>query len=207
VPAATGAVVAGSVRAMTEPVFFDSPQAWRDWLAEHHDSATEVWVGYHKRMTGRPSLTWQESVQQALCFGWIDGVRRSAGPDAYTIRFSPRRPASIWSAVNVATYAELERRGLVEPAGRAAFARRREDRTGVYSFENRADARLAPEQETRFRADATAWAFFTSRPPSYRTAAIWWVVSARREDTRERRLGRLIADSAAGRTIPPLTRP
>ena len=176
---------------MTDPIFFEGPAAWREWLLEHHGSAAEVLVGYHKKATGRPSLTWPQSVEQALCFGWIDGIRRSAGADAYTIRFTPRRPRSIWSAVNLATYAELERQGLVVEAGRAAYERRRDDRTAVYSFEN---------------ADAAAWAFFSSRPAGYRTAATWWVVSAKREDTRERRLAQLIADSAAGRTVPPLTR-
>jgi uncharacterized protein YdeI (YjbR/CyaY-like superfamily) len=191
---------------MPEPIFFETPAAWRDWLATHHDAVSEVWVGFHKKATGRPSITWPESVEQALCFGWIDGVRRSAGPDAYLIRFTPRRPTSIWSAVNLATFADLERRGHVADAGRAAHARRRADRTAVYSFENRADARLEPEHEARLRADAAAWAYFTSRPPSYRTAATWWVISAKQASTRDRRLDRLIADSAAGRTIPPLTR-
>jgi uncharacterized protein YdeI (YjbR/CyaY-like superfamily) len=192
---------------MPEPTFFESAQAWREWLAANHDRETELWVGFHKKATGRPSMTWAESVEQALCFGWIDGVRKSVGPEAYIIRFTPRRPTSIWSEVNLRTFADLERRGLMTDAGRAAHARRREDRSGVYSFENRDDARFTREQEERFRADEEAWAFFSSRPPWYRTAATWWVVSAKREDTRERRLGQLIADSAARRTVPPLTRP
>lgn len=192
---------------MTEPTFFETPQAWRQWLAENHDRETELWVGFHKRGSGRPSITWPESVEQALCFGWIDGVRRSLGADAYTIRFTPRRTTSIWSEVNLRTFEKLERRGLVTDAGRAAHARRREDRTGLYSFENRQDARFAPEHEERFRANESAWAYFSARPRWYRTAATWWVMSAKREDTRERRLAQLIAESAAGRTVPPLTRP
>lgn len=191
---------------VTEPTFFESPTAWRAWLDEHHLGAAEVWVGYYKKGTGRPSLTWPESVEQALCFGWIDGIRRSLGPESYMIRFTPRRPTSIWSAVNLATYADLERRGLVTDAGRAAHERRREDRTAVYSFENSDAATFTPEQEALFRADDAAWAFFAARPASYRTAAVWWVVSAKREDTRQRRLAQLIADSAAGQTVPPLTR-
>jgi uncharacterized protein YdeI (YjbR/CyaY-like superfamily) len=191
---------------MPDPTFFETPREWREWLATHHDRASELWVGFHKKATGRPSITWAESVEQALCFGWIDGVRRSAGPEAYMIRFTPRRPTSIWSEVNLRTFADLERRGLVSDAGRAAHARRREDRSGVYSFENRQDAHLTPEQESRFRAEETAWSFFSSRPQWYRTAAIWWVISAKREDTRERRLAQLITDSAARRTIAPLTR-
>jgi uncharacterized protein YdeI (YjbR/CyaY-like superfamily) len=190
-----------------EPRFFASSRDWRAWLEAHHDSESELWVGFYKVGSGRPSITWPESVAQALCFGWIDGVRRSVDADSYQIRFTPRRPSSSWSEVNLRSFAELERRGLVTAAGRAAHAHRRKDRSGVYSFENRDKAVLGPEQEALFRANETAWAYFTSRPRSYRTAATWWVVSAKREATRERRLAQLIADSAAGRPIGPLTRP
>lgn len=192
---------------MSDPEFFETPEAWRAWLATHHATTPELWVGFYKKGTGRASITWPESVAQALCFGWIDGLRRSAGPDAYVIRFTPRRPRSIWSAVNLATYADLERRGLVTEAGRAAHARRRDDLTGVYSFENQAAATLSPEQEATFRADAAAWAYFQARPASYRTAATWWVVSAKQRATQERRLAQLVEDSAAGRPVAHLTRP
>lgn len=189
-----------------EPTFFPSPQAWRAWLVQHHDGETELWVGFYKKGSGRPSLTWPESVAQALCFGWIDGIRRSVDDQAYMIRFTPRRPNSSWSEVNLRTFAELEAQGLVTDAGRAAHARRREDRSGMDAVEGVDDAALSGEQEARLRADPAAWEFFSAQPPWYRRAATRWVISAKREATRERRLDQLIADCAAGRTIPPLTR-
>jgi uncharacterized protein YdeI (YjbR/CyaY-like superfamily) len=152
-------------------------------------------------------MTWQESVEQALCFGWIDGVRRSLGDEAYTIRFTPRKPRSIWSAVNVAKVEELEQRGLMRPAGRRAFEARTEERTGVYSYERLEAAAFSPQQEERFRANEKAWDWFQSRPRGYRRTATHWVVSAKREDTRERRLQTLIDCSAEQRKIPPLRRP
>ena len=187
--------------------FFEDAGAWRAWLEEHHAEEREVWVGYHKRATGRPSITWPESVDQALCFGWIDGVRKSLDADRYTIRFTPRKPRSVWSKVNVERARELIDGGLMHPAGRAAFDARDEARSGVYSFEQRQDPRLTAEQEATLRADAAAWEWFTRAAPSYRRAATWWVISAKREDTRVRRLGQLIEASRQGRTIPPLTRP
>ncbi|HWT25077.1 MAG TPA: YdeI/OmpD-associated family protein [Solirubrobacteraceae bacterium] len=186
--------------------FFPDPAAWRAWLEAHHEHAREVWVGYHKRGTGRPSLTWPESVDQALCFGWIDGLRKSLDDERYTIRFTPRKPRSIWSKVNIGRVEELTRLGLMRPAGVAAFAARDEARSGVYSFEQREAARLSSEQEARFRADAEAWAWFEAQAPSYRRAVTWWVVSAKREETRARRLETLIAESRAGRRIEPMTR-
>jgi uncharacterized protein YdeI (YjbR/CyaY-like superfamily) len=190
-----------------EPTFFATPAQFRAWLEEHHDSASELLVGFYKKGSGRPSITWPESVDQALCFGWIDGVRRSLGDEAYTIRFTPRRSRSIWSAVNVARMQELTADGLVHPAGTAAFERRSDDRTAIYSYEQRKRARLPDDYEERLRANAAAAAFFDSRPPSYRRAATHWVISAKREATRERRLAQLIEDSAAGRTVGPLTPP
>lgn len=190
---------------MPEPTFFETPLAWRDWLAAHHESETEFWVGFHKKATGRPSITWPESVEQALCFGWIDGIRRSVNDASYMIRFTPRRERSTWSEVNLATYADLEQRGLVTEAGRAVYARRRENRPGPPPEELR-DASLTPEQERRFRANEAAWEDFQSRPSGYRRMAIRWVVSAKRQETRERRLSQVIADCAAHTTIPPLTR-
>jgi uncharacterized protein YdeI (YjbR/CyaY-like superfamily) len=190
-----------------KPRFFATPALFRRWLAAHHETAAELVVGFHKKATGRPSLTWPESVDEALCFGWIDGVRRSLGDRAYTIRFTPRRARSIWSAVNVARVAALTMAGRMTPAGLRAFAARTPERTGVYSFERARAAVLAPREEALLRASPGAAAFFDARPPWYRRTAIHWVVSAKREDTRRRRLDRLIDDSAAGRTIPPLTRP
>lgn len=166
-----------------EPVFFATPQELRAWLAEYHESAGELWVGFHKKGTGRPSVTWPQAVDQALCFGWIDGVRKGVDEASYRIRFTPRRARSNWSAVNVARVAELTEQGLMRPAGLCAFERRSEDRTGIYSHERRHAARLDPEQERRLRADTAAWEFFQAQPPSYRRTAIHWVINAKREET------------------------
>jgi uncharacterized protein YdeI (YjbR/CyaY-like superfamily) len=190
-----------------KPRFFACAEDFRAWLEDNHDAATELLVGFHKKGSGKPSITWPESVEQALCFGWIDGVRRTLGDDSYTIRFTPRRSSSTWSRVNLEKVEELKRRGLMRPAGLQAYEERREARTGVYSYEQREAAALPAEYEDRLRANAAAWEFWTSRPPSYRKAAVWWVVSAKQEETRERRLARLIDDSQEGRTVPPLTPP
>jgi uncharacterized protein YdeI (YjbR/CyaY-like superfamily) len=184
--------------------FFEDPAAWRAWLEAHHADEREVWVGYWRRGTGRPSLTWAESVDQALCFGWIDGVRKRIDDERYTNRFTPRRPGSTWSKVNVGRVEELTSLGLMHPAGLTAFEARDEARSGVYSFEQRRDPQLSPEQEALFHADADAWAWFERQPPSYRRTAIWWVISAKRAETQARRLTTLIADSGQGRRIAPL---
>jgi uncharacterized protein YdeI (YjbR/CyaY-like superfamily) len=151
-------------------------------------------------------MSWSEAVDQALCFGWIDGRANSIDEERYMQRFTPRKPASNWSKVNIAKVAKLTEQGLMRPAGQAAFERRTEERTGVYSFERGEEARLDPAQEKRFRANKQAWTWFGEQAPWYRRAAIHWVVSAKREETRERRLATLIDDSANGRTIKPLTR-
>ena len=189
-----------------DPLFFESAARFRDWLATHHATETEVLVGFHKKATGRPTLTWSESVDQALCFGWIDGRRTGLGADAYMIRFTPRRPRSIWSAINVAKVEDLTQRGLMQEAGLAAFAKRDPARTGVYSFE-REDRGLGDEFEAEFRRDAAAWAWYSSQPAGYRRAANHWVRSAKREATQRSRLATLIADSRQGRKIKPLRRP
>jgi len=183
-----------------DPVFFDSPDSFRRWLEANGESATELWAGYYKRATGRPSMTWPESVDQALCFGWIDGIRKSLGEDSYAIRFTRRKRDSNWSAVNIARVEELTALGLMAPAGLAAFAARDDERSRVYSYE-REKAVLDPDQEARLRADADAWRFWEAQRPSYRRVASWWVISAKRPDTRERRLQQLIADCTAGRRI------
>jgi uncharacterized protein YdeI (YjbR/CyaY-like superfamily) len=190
-----------------EPTFFATPAEWRAWLEEHHETSTELLVGFYKKGSGRPSITWPESVDQALCFGWIDGVRRGLGDDAYTIRFTPRKPRSVWSTVNVKRARELIEAGLMAPAGLRAFEARAGERGGSYSYENRDAAKLAPEQEREFQANPAAWEWFQRQAPSYRRAAAWWVVSAKREETRRKRLAALIEDSAHGRTVKPLTRP
>ena len=188
-----------------EPTFFATPDDFRAWLQEHHETESELLVGFHKKGSGRPSITWPQSVDQALCFGWIDGVRRRIDDDSYSIRFTPRKARSTWSAFNVKRVGELTAEGLMRPAGLAAFERRSDDRTAIYSYEQRKTATLEPEQEQRFKANKKAWEWFQAQPPSYRRTATYWVISAKKAETRQRRLERLIADSAAGRTIPPLT--
>jgi uncharacterized protein YdeI (YjbR/CyaY-like superfamily) len=189
-----------------EPTFLATPGEFRAWLEEHHDRVGELLVGFHKKGSGRPSITWPEAVDEALCFGWIDGVRRRVDDTSYSIRFTPRKARSNWSAVNVKRVEELTALGRMRPAGQRAFERRVEARTGVYSYEQRDRAAFDHAQEGQFRANPEAWDWFQARPAWYRKAAVWWVVSARQEATRARRLATLIADSAAGRIVPPLTR-
>jgi uncharacterized protein YdeI (YjbR/CyaY-like superfamily) len=186
---------------------FASAEAFRAWLEQHHDSATEIWVGYYRKATGKPSMTWAESVDEALCFGWIDGVRKRVDDERYVIRFTPRRKGSIWSAVNIGRVAGLTRAGRMRPAGLAAFEERREDRSGIYSYEQRDRAVFDPAFEKRFRARKRAWAAFEAMPRSYRQAAIRWVMTAKKQETRERRLAALMEDSAAGRRVGPLSPP
>lgn len=189
-----------------KPIYFASFDEMYRWLEAEHDKRDEALVGYYKTTSGRPSVTWPESVDAALCFGWIDGVRRSVDAERYTIRFTPRRPRSNWSAKNVARMAELEALGLVRPAGRAAFAARPPERTGVYSYEQRDTAVFDEAQERRFRAHPTAWAWFQAQPPGYRKLAQYWVLSAKKAETVDKRLATLIEDSASGRPVAPLRR-
>jgi uncharacterized protein YdeI (YjbR/CyaY-like superfamily) len=190
-----------------KPLFFGAPKEFRAWLELHHAAKTELLIGFYKKGSGKPSITWPESVDEALCFGWIDGVRRSLGDDAYTIRFTPRKAASIWSTNNVDKVTALEKLGKMRDAGRRAFAARTAARTGVYSFERLETAKLTGAQEKALRANRKAAAFFDAQPFWYRRTATHWVISAKRDETRDRRLAQLIADSAAGRTIGLLTRP
>jgi uncharacterized protein YdeI (YjbR/CyaY-like superfamily) len=189
-----------------EPTFFATSAELRAWLETNHERETELLVGFWKTSTGKPSITWPESVDEALCFGWIDGIRRSLGDDSYTIRFTPRKPRSTWSAVNIRRAGELTERGQMAPVGLRAFEARQENRSGIYSYEQRT-VDLSEPYAAELRANAAAHEFFESRPASYRKAAVWWVVSAKKEETRQRRLATLIDDSANGRTIAPLTRP
>jgi uncharacterized protein YdeI (YjbR/CyaY-like superfamily) len=189
---------------MPEPsdvVYFDSPRALRAWFTRHAATATELWVGYHRKHTGRCGLTWPESVDEALCVGWIDGVRKRVDADRYTNRFTPRRPGSHWSDVNLARVAALTAEGRMTAAGLAVFAARNPARAGRASYEQRADAALDAALDRRFRSARTAWAFFQAQPPGYRRNCLFWVTSAKRAETRERRLAQLIADSAAGRRL------
>jgi uncharacterized protein YdeI (YjbR/CyaY-like superfamily) len=186
------------------PTFFATPAAFRKWLEKHHAEESELLVGFHKRDSGKPSITWPESVDQALCFGWIDGVRRRIDDVSYSIRFTPRKAVSNWSAINIARVAELTTLGLMAPAGLRAFEKRREDKSAIYSYENKVRT-LPPADEKQFRANRKAWAFFTAQAPSYQRVAIYWVTSAKREETRVRRLATLIDDSANARRLAVVT--
>jgi uncharacterized protein YdeI (YjbR/CyaY-like superfamily) len=190
-----------------KPKFFAAPAQFRAWLEAHHATKTELLVGFYKKGSGKPSITWPESVDEALSFGWIDGVRRSLGNEAYSIRFTPRKPKSYWSAINVARVAALTELGKMTPAGVRAFEARTPERTGVYSFERKEAAKVAADEDKELRANRKAASFFDAQAPWYRRAAVHWIVSAKREETRKRRLKQLVDDSARGRTIPPLTRP
>ncbi len=190
-----------------DPVFFPTPAAFRTWLKAHHATEAQILVGFYKRGSGRASMTWSESVDEALCLGWIDGVRRSLGEEAYSIRFTPRKSTSIWSRANVKRVVELEELGRMTPASRRAFAARAPERVGVYSFEQETATSLSAEEEATLRANVEAAAWFDAQPPWYRrAAATHWIVSAKRPETRERRLAQLVSDSESRRTVPPLTR-
>jgi uncharacterized protein YdeI (YjbR/CyaY-like superfamily) len=181
-----------------EATYFGSPVEFRRWLERHHDSEAELWVGFHKRASGRVSLTWPESVDEALCFGWIDGLRQRIDDERYRIRFTPRRATSIWSAVNIRRMGELIAAKRVAPAGLAAFERRSGDRSAIYAYEQRKSARFSPEDEKRFRANRKAWAFFETQPPWYRRLVTYRVTSAKREETRKKRLDELIEKCSRG---------
>lgn len=182
-----------------KPTFFATQDEFRRWLERNHALATELLVGFWKKGTGRASIDWPQARDEALCFGWIDGVRKSLGEDSYTIRFTPRRAGSVWSRVNLGRYAALKAQGAMTEAGERAFAEGKEN-TGRYSYEN-AVSTLEREEIARFKADAAAWADWERRPPGYRKVALHWVTSAKKPETRAKRLATLIADSAAGRKI------
>jgi uncharacterized protein YdeI (YjbR/CyaY-like superfamily) len=188
-----------------EPKFFATATAWRKWLEKHHDQTRELLVGFYKRDSGKPSITWPEAVDSALCFGWIDGVRRRIDDVSYSIRFTPRKPQSAWSAINIKRVAELTEAGVMHPAGIKAFEARKQTRSGMYSYE-RVSIKFDPRQVEQFRANDIAWGFFRSKPPWYQRAATGWVISAKRPETRNKRLEILMRDSERGRTISPLTR-
>jgi uncharacterized protein YdeI (YjbR/CyaY-like superfamily) len=183
-----------------KPTFFATPAAFRKWLSANHARESELLVGFYKKDSGIASITWPESVDEALCFGWIDGVRKRIDDLSYSIRFTPRRAGSIWSAINIGRVEALTKLGRMKPAGIAAFQRRKEAKSGIYAYEN--EVRSLPEDdEKRFRANRKAWKFFSAQPAGYRRLAIYWVTNAKRAETRERRLQTLIADSAAERRL------
>ena len=179
-------------------IFFASAGELRDWFAAHHESADELWVGYHRKATGRPTVTWPQAVDEALCVGWIDGVRYRLDDERHAQRFTPRRKGSFWSAINTKRAAELIAEGRMRPAGLRAFEARSPEKTAIYSYEREAAA-FTKEQQARFEADEPAWAFFQAQPPSYRRTITYWVSSAKRDETRERRFAKLLEDSRAGR--------
>jgi uncharacterized protein YdeI (YjbR/CyaY-like superfamily) len=184
----------------SKPKFFATPAAFRRWLEANHASKTELWVGLWKKDSGKTGLTYEEAVDEALCYGWIDGLARSHDERAYKQRFTPRKRTSVWSAINLAKVARLKAAGRMAPPGLEAFEKRDPNRAGLYSFENR-DVKLSPAFEKRFRASRKAWSFFAAQPPGYRRLMAFWVMSAKREETRTRRLAQLIARSAAGERI------
>lgn len=188
-----------------EPTFFRSGGYFRRWLEKHAAARSELLVGFYKKGSGRASMTWEESRDEALCFGWIDGIRRSRDAESYTIRFTPRTATSRWSKVNVERVASLTEQGRMTPAGQDALEARDPKNDAGYSYETR-PAKLPPEYAQELAKDPTAQRYFDSQPPSYRKTCIHWVLDARREETRKRRLLKLIECSRNGEPIPPLAR-
>jgi uncharacterized protein YdeI (YjbR/CyaY-like superfamily) len=188
-----------------DPTYFSTQDEWRAWRAAHGASATELWLGFYKVGVGQRGITYAQAVDEALCAGWIDGVRKRMDDARFVIRFTPRKPTSIWSAVNIKRVGELTALGRMLPAGDAAFAARDEARSKVYSFEQQ-NAALSEAHAHQFRADEAAWRWFQAQPASYQKMATWWVMSAKREETRAKRLATLIADCAAGRRLEQFTK-
>jgi uncharacterized protein YdeI (YjbR/CyaY-like superfamily) len=180
-----------------KPKFFSDQKEFRKWLEKNHKKETELIVGFWKVGSGKPSMTWSESVDQALCFGWIDGVRKSIDEDSYQIRFTPRKPSSIWSAVNIKKIAALKKQGLMHEAGLEAYSKRKDDKSAIYSFEKPAEE-FSPAFLKQFKANKKAWKYFEELAPGYRKTSVHWVMSAKQEATQLKRLTKLIADSEAG---------
>lgn len=183
-----------------KPKHFRTPADFRKWLVKHHATEQELLVGFYNKKSGKASITWPESVKEALCFGWIDGIRRNVDEASYSIRFTPRKRTSVWSAINIKYANELIELGLMRPAGLTAFEHRRENKSGIYAYEQRSAAIPEPYL-SRFKEHKAAFAFFAAQPPGYRKLMSWWIVSAKLEATREKRLEKLIAESTAGRRL------
>jgi len=181
--------------------FFATPGELRDWLEEFHHVEAELWVGLHKKTSGRPSITWPQLVDELLCFGWIDGVRKSIDDTSYIIRVTPRKSKSTWSAINIRRAAELSSAGAMRPTGLKAFEARTDDRSAIYSYEQRKTAKLTPAMDRQLHNNRKAWDFFRAQAPSYQRTVIFWVMNAKKEETRLRRLERVIRDSERGRRI------
>ena len=180
--------------------FFGTPAELRAWFDKFHAKETEVWIGFHKRATGKPSVTWSESVDEALCVGWIDGIRKRIDADSYKIRFTPRKPTSTWSTINMDKVAALKRAGRMRPAGLTAFEKRRPNKVGIYSYEQR-KPELGEPYGGLLQKNTTAWAFFEAQPPSYKKRLAWYVHSAKKEETRLARLKKLEAASSRGERL------
>jgi uncharacterized protein YdeI (YjbR/CyaY-like superfamily) len=193
------------VKSPLKPVFFETPAAFRRWLVRNHATADVLWVGYHKKGSGMPSITWPESVDQALCFGWIDGIRKSIDDSRYTIRFTPRKRGSVWSSINIKRVRALIALGLMQPAGRTAYQARKLNKSGIYSYEQRS-VDLPPPCDRLLKRNKRAWKFYQEQLASYRKAVSWWIVSAKKDETRLKRLEKLAAYSAQGQRIPELRR-
>jgi uncharacterized protein YdeI (YjbR/CyaY-like superfamily) len=189
-----------------EAIYFDSAADLRRWLEEHHDRASELLIGFHRKSSGRPRLSYPEAVEEALCFGWIDGITRRVDLGRWAVRFTPRKARSNWSLINTRRAAQLEKEGRMAPAGLRAYEARDRTRSGAYTYEQRFQP-FESTQEATFRRNARAWSFFQAQPPSYRRAATLWVISAKREETRQRRLANLIEHSNRGERLPALTSP
>jgi uncharacterized protein YdeI (YjbR/CyaY-like superfamily) len=190
---------------MEDPTFFPTPADFQKWLAENHEQEQVLWVGYYKKASKIPSITWPESVEEALCYGWIDGLRKTVDDVSYKIRFTPRRPTSFWSAVNIDLMEKLQAEGRMQPAGLAAWERRKENKSKIYAYEQEAKE-LPPAYSQPLQANPKAWEFFENLAPGYKKNTIHWVMSAKREETRQRRLESLIESCEAGLLVPPFRR-
>lgn len=186
---------------MMSPIFFTTPKAFRAWLKANASTATELLVGFHKVDSGNPSMTWSESVDEALCFGWIDGVRRRIDDETYSIRFTPRKPTSIWSNINIAKYKKLEAEGRMTTAGAIAFTHRKDAKSGIYAFEQAGTAELTAAELRMFKREKVAWKFFEATPPGYKKVILHWVTTAKRAETRAARLTKLVEACAAGERL------
>ena len=185
-------------------LFFKDPPSFRKWLKQNHKKVNHQWVGFHKKGSGRPSITWPESVDQALCYGWIDGLRKSIDEHSYKIRFTPRKPRSHWSAVNIKKMAELKKAGLMRKPGLEAYAQRKESNSMRAAYEQKQEIKLDPNLQKTFEANAAAWSDFQTRTPYYQRQCLWWIMTAKREETKLRRLGILMESCEQGQKIPPL---
>jgi len=190
--------------ASVQAIFFQTSAAFCRWLEQHQAKADAVWVGYHKKGSGKPTITWSESVDEALCYGWIDGVRQSIDDTSYRIRFTPRNPGSIWSSVNIKRAQALIEQGRMQPNGLKAYRAKKENTSGIYSYEQRS-VDLGEPYSGLLKKNEAAWRFFQVQPTSYRKAVSWWIISAKKQETRLKRLGKLIANSVQGQRLPEFT--